>query len=327
MATKKVKVKVGVFLVMCFSLIAAAVSYISGTYSDRGVTYWLQFKDSVLGVYEGGIVQYLGVPVGKVTNISVTPSNQANIEISINPSKIQLQNGVQGQLVLYSLAAGTMAIELSGGNPADGPLPPNSQIPARPSAFASISTKVEELMDKVLSMAGMLESALVGLDEGALPATLARVDKILDEAQGLAGEVKSTLSSARGTLDTVQGKIDPVTDEVMALSQNIRKTSDEAGAFLSVAREKASQLDVKELGGKVDTVLEQIAALTMQLNGSVAKLDSSSATMLHEADNIEYSFRNTLTTTAETLLELEALVSQLKQDPSSLLRGKAKIKE
>lgn len=327
MATKKVKAKVGVFLVMCFSLIAAALSYISGTYSDRGVTYWLEFKDSVLGVYEGGIVQYLGVPVGKVTNISVTPSNQAHIEISINPAKVQLHQGVQAQLVLYSLAAGTMAIELSGGNPADGPLPPRSQIPARPSAFASISTKVEEMMDDVSVIVAKIEEGLSGMEPGAITNILGRVDKILADAEGLSGDLKLTLASARGTMDNVNGRIEPVTDEVMALSQNIRKTSDEAGAFLAVAREKTSQLDVKELGSKLDTVLAQIATLTTQLNGSVAKLDTSSATMLHEADNIEYSFRNTLSTTAETLLELEALIGQLKQDPSSIVRGKAKIKE
>jgi phospholipid/cholesterol/gamma-HCH transport system substrate-binding protein len=327
MATKKVKAKVGVFLVMCFSLIAASVSYISGTYTERGAPYWLEFKDSVLGVYEGGIVQYLGVPVGKVTNISVTATNQAHIEIAIYPAKIKLHQGVQAQLVLYSLAAGTMAIELSGGNPEDGPLPPGSQIPARPSAFASISTKVEELMDDVSVIVGKLETGLSGMEPGALTNILARVDTILAEAEGLATEAKSTLAAARGTMETLESKIDPVTDEVMALSQNIRTTSDEAGAFLSVAREKTEQLDVKALGSKLDTVLEQIATLTMQLNGSVAKLDSSSATMLHEADNIEYSFRNTLTTTADTLLELEALITQLKQDPSSLVRGKAKIKE
>jgi hypothetical protein len=94
-----------------------------------------------------------------------------------------------------------------------------------------------------------------------------------------------------------------------------------------VAREKTAQLDVQALGAKLDTVLEQLAQLTVQLNSSVANLDSSSATMLHEADNIEFSFRNTLSTTAETLLELESLISQLKQDPSSLVRGKARIKE
>ncbi len=327
MATKQVKVKVGVFLVMCLSLIAAALAYISGTYNEQGISYWLEFKDSVFGVYEGGIVQYLGVPVGKITDISVTPANQAHIEISINPEKVLLHRGVEGQLVIYSLAAGTMAIELSGGLPADGPLPPNSQIPARPSAFASISTKVDDLFDDLSGITTMLQSALAGLEDGALTDTLARVDTLLVETKDMVVEAKLTMETAKGTLLTLEGKITPVTDEVMALSQNIRSTSDEAGAFLSVARVKTEELDVKALGGKLDTVLEQIATLTMQLNGSVAKLDSSSATMLHEADNIEYSFRSTLTTTAETLLELEALIAQLKQDPSSLVRGKAKIKE
>lgn len=327
MATRKVKAKVGAFLIMCLSIIAAALSYLSGVYTEQGIGYWLEFKDSVLGVYEGGIVQYLGVPVGKVTNISVTNTNHANIEIVINPDKIQLHRGVQGQLVLYSLAAGTMAIELSGGDPAQGPLPPNSQIPARPSAFASISTKVEELMDDVSVIVGKIEEGMSGMEPGALTQILKRVDTILAEAEGLGTEVKATLESARGTIDSLEGKIEPVTDEVMALSRNIRATSDRAGAFLDVAREKAESVDVGQLASKVDTVLEQIALLTVQLNSSIAKLDSSSAAMLHEADNIEYSFRNTLITTGETLLELEALIGQLKQDPSSLVRGKAKIKE
>jgi len=327
MATKKIKVKVGVFLVMCFSLIAAALAYISGTYNDRGMPYWLEFEDSVLGVYEGGIVQYLGVPVGKVTNISVTPSNMAHIDIAIDPTKIKLHGGVQGQLVMYSLAAGTMAIELSGGVPEQGPLPPGSQIPARPSAFTSISTKVEELMEDVSVIVGKVEEGLSGMEPGALNNILLRVDTILADAEGLAGEAKSTLEAARGTMETLEGKIEPVTDEVIALSQNIQATSTEAGAFLSVAREKTAQLDVQTLSAKLDTVLDQLATLTVQLNSSVANLDSSSATMLHEADNIEFSFRNTLNTTAETLLELEALISQLKQDPSSLLRGKARVKE
>lgn len=327
MATKKVKIKVGVFLILCFSLIAVSVAYISGAYTVEGVPYWLEFEDSVLGVYEGGIVQYLGVPVGKVSNIAVTSSNRAHIDILIDPDKIELQRGVRAQLVLYSLAAGTMAIELSGGDAEKGPLPENSQIPTRPSAFSAISTKVEELMDDASIIVGKLEEGLRGLEPGEFTDMIGRVNSIIEDVEVMAEDFKTTVKSANSAIAKVEGKIDPVTDEVMALSKDLRATSAEAGDFLRIARSKAEELDVQQLGGRMDEVLGQITELTVQLKASVENLDESSATMLHEADNIEYSLRTTLQSTSDTLSALESLLTQLKQDPSALVRGKARIKD
>jgi len=326
-ATKKVKIKVGVFLISCLSLIAVAVAYLSGTYRPDGIPYWLEFEDSVLGVYEGGIVQYLGVPVGKVTNISVTPSNRAHIEILLNRDKIELQRGVQAQLVLYSLAAGTMAIELSGGDPASGALPPNSQIPARASAFASISTKVEELVDDAATIVSRFEEGLRGMDPGWLGEMIESAKSAIQQVESLTVEFTATIESTNGTIRKIEGKIDPLADEVIALSKDLRTTSEDASEFLRVATSKASELDVKGLGSKIDNIMEEITTLTVQLRSSVENLDESSATMLHEADNIEFSLRTTLESTSETLMTLESLLGQLKEDPSSLVRGKGKIKE
>lgn len=327
MATRKVKTKVGIFLLACFGLIGTSVAYISGTYRPEGVPYWLEFEDSVLGVYEGGIVQYLGVPVGKVTNISVTPTNRAHIEISINRDKIELQRGVEAQLVLYSLAAGTMAIELSGGKAADGPLPPNSQIPARASAFASISTKVEELVDDAASIVGIFEEGMRDMEPGWLAEMIESAKAAIEQVESLTVEFTATIKTTNGTIQKIEGKIDPLTDEVIALSQDLRATSEDASEFLRVATAKAGDLDVKGLGGKIDQIMEEITGLTVQLRSSVENLDESSASMLHEADNIEYSLRTTLQSTSETLITLESLLNQLKEDPSSLVRGRGKVKE
>jgi phospholipid/cholesterol/gamma-HCH transport system substrate-binding protein len=326
-ATKKVKIKVGLFLLVCFSLIGAAVAYISGAYASQGVSYWLEFTDSVFGVYEGGVVQYLGVPVGKVSNISVTPSNAAHIEILIDPAKIELQRGVEGQLVLYSLAAGTMAIELSGGNPAEGPLPPDSQIPARPSAFAAISTKLEEVVNTVLSLLEKVEEGMEGLEEGTFTEMIKSAKNSLAEVETLTKELTETVETTNSVIAKVDEKVEPVTEEILALSKNLRATSEDAGEFLRVATSKAEALDVKSLGSKVDQVLQEISGLTVQLQSSVQNLDESSASMLFQADNVEFTLRTTLQNTSDTLLTLESLLTQVKQDPSSLVRGKGKVKE
>lgn len=327
MATKKVKAKVGVFLTICLAIMVTGIVYISGLYNDTGMHFWLEFEDSVLGVYEGGIVQYLGVPVGKVSDISVTPTNRAHIEITINPEKVTLHRGVEAQLVLYSLAAGTMAIELSGGEPADGPLPANSEIPARASAFAAISTKVEELMDDASSIIDKVNVGLSGMESGDLAKIVDRAQNVMEEIEGLLSETRNTMGTTRELIAKVEDRIDPVLDEVVALSSELRSTSGDASDFLKVATKKAEALDVEGIGGQVDDVLTQITQLAMQLNKSVDTLDNSSVTMLHKADNLEFTFRSTLLETTDTLLALESLVKQLKENPSSLLRGKGRIKE
>lgn len=327
MATKKVKAKVGVFLTGCLALMVWAVLYISGLYGSLGDTFWLEFEDSVLGVYEGGIVQYLGVPVGKVSDISVTANNRAHIEIVIDPTKITLHHGVEAQLVLYSLAAGTMAIELSGGSREQGPLAPNSEIPARPSAFAAISTKVEELMDDATSIIDTVNDGLTGMETGDLATIVSRAMAVLEDVETLMEETRETMVTTREVIAKVEERIDPVVDEVLALGADLRETSDDASAFLQVATEKAEALDIEKMGGQVDSVMAEITSLAARLNESVSTLDSSSVTMLHKADNIEFTFRSTLLETTDTLLALEALVKQLKENPSSLVRGKGRIKD
>lgn len=108
---------------------AAVVVVLRGYYDDKGVTYAIEFEESISGLYEGGIVTYLGVPVGKVRDIFVTEANKPHVNIVIDPLKVQLFEGVEAQLVIYSFAAGTMAISLEGGHPISGNLPPREPHP------------------------------------------------------------------------------------------------------------------------------------------------------------------------------------------------------
>jgi len=327
LATKKVKVKVGIFLTGCIALMVVATLYISGLYGNVGDTFWLEFEDSVLGVYEGGIVQYLGVPVGRVSDISVTENSRAHIEIAIDPTKVTLHRGVEARLVLYSIAAGTMAIELSGGDSSAGPLPPNSQIPARASAFATISTKVEDLMDDASSIVDMLNQGLSGMESGDLAKIITQARDVMANLESLLVETRGTMEATREAIAKVDARIDPMVEEVLALGAELRGTSQEAGAFLQVATRKTEELDVAGLGGHLDTVLTEVAGLAARLGESVGALDAASISMLHKADNIEFTFRSTLLETTDTLLALEALVKQLKENPSSLVRGKGRVIE
>ena len=185
MATRVQKVKVGVFLIVSAGLITVALAVISGFYRPAGITYWIEFDESVLGLYEGGTVEYLGVPVGKVRQIYVTPENRAHVVINIDPETVTLNKGVEAQLVIYSLAAGTMALSLTGGDPDKGPLPPGSEIPAKPSTITAVSGHVEVLMEDLTTIADAVRNGLEGLEEGQLSKMVNDVGRLIEDGRDM----------------------------------------------------------------------------------------------------------------------------------------------
>ena len=153
MATRSQKTKVGIFMIGAILLFALSLFFVSGYYGDGGHHYSMQFENTILGLYEGAIVEYLGVTVGKVRNIKVLEDNNLPIvEIALDPAKVTLYKGVEAKLSLYSMAAGTMAISLTGGDPEQGELRPGSRIPTAPSAITAISTQVIDMMDQMMCL-------------------------------------------------------------------------------------------------------------------------------------------------------------------------------
>ena len=65
MATRRQRVEVAVFLLVCAGIMGGLLYLVAGL-NDSGVEYSVVFDESISGLYEGAFVQYLGVPVGKV---------------------------------------------------------------------------------------------------------------------------------------------------------------------------------------------------------------------------------------------------------------------
>ncbi len=53
MATRKQKFQVFVFLIVCLALVGLIIYIVSGMYSTTKLKYWVEFDESVLGIYEG----------------------------------------------------------------------------------------------------------------------------------------------------------------------------------------------------------------------------------------------------------------------------------
>lgn len=322
MATRQQKFKVGLFLVVCFAAMVGATVYLSGFYEEQGLPYWIVFDESVLGLYEGGLVEYLGVDIGNVENIEVTQNNQVRVDIIVDPREAQLRRGVEGQLVIYSLAAGTMAISLSGGEGGQ-PLPPNSQIPTKPSMFSAVSGSADRILTDFTQIAGQIKAGLAGLEEGELTDVVTRVNTLLGEGEAFIADGRELVTETKTTVVEVRGRAGGLMDEVEGLARELRSVSKNVDTLVVAANEKLTELEVAETQAEVRQVLVNMAELSSRLNDAMAKFDELTASMLHESDNVEHSLQKVAREFADALDAVRDLVIQVKNDPGALLRGSA----
>lgn len=327
MATRKQKMKVGVFLVVCFGLIGGGLAYLSGLYEEPGEVYYVEFKESILGLYQGGIVEYLGVTVGSINDINVSPDGVARVELLIDPSEITLHEGVQAQLVLYSFAAGTMAISLSGGDVALPPIKPGSEIPTKKSTITAVSGEIEDLMVNLNDISEAIRSGMQDMGEGDLTAIVKKVNTLLDDAQVVLEDGRVLITETTDTITTVRDRSDEVIDQFLSLSEDVKELSAEVTELVKTSNEKLEAFDVAQTQESLNRALSNIADISERLNKSMEKFDDITANVMHEADNLEHSMRTSLKEVSESFEAVQLFLEELRQDPSALVRGKGVLKE
>ena len=346
MATRVQKIKVGVFLAVCIALIVVGVAVLQGYSHGNLVHYEIEFEESVLGLYVGGYVMYLGVPVGKVKDISVTEDNLAHVDIEINADKVTLHEGVKGQLVLYSLATGALSISLSGGDPGNPVLAPGSKIPTELSLLESVSGVGTTLLENVNAVTDMLRSSLEGMESGELARIIEDAAEMSENLraslEGLEpGQLNRIIDSAEETTERLRASLDGlesgelarIIENTAAISDRLRvsledmepgelaRTIESTNALLQTLNEKLEPVDVAQLVTNLNGVLTNTDMLLGNLKEMAQSMNNATETVLYDVDDMNYKLRETLTTVNQALEAVRELVMYLQEDPSALIRG------
>lgn len=327
MATRKQKIKVSIFLLICIGTMVVGTVVIAGIYQKPGVSYWLEFNESVLGLYEGGMVEYMGVPVGKIREIYVTHNQRAHVEIVIDPDKVTLREGTEGRLVIYSIAAGTMSISLSGGNPEGNLLEEFGQIPTTPSTIEAFSSQLTTILEDISEIGNSIKGQLASLDETAVSDIVHQVrdvvkrgDEFLDHTDNLVCEAKEAVKDVRKHSETLVAHIE-------ARSKNLEQLSSKIESLVDVYTKRGQELNVDLLQTQVNSLIEEIKNVVGQMDTTVANMDVVAADIVHQTSNVEYSLRGTMTDLRDALESIRVLTNQLKEDPSAIIRGRGRPRE
>lgn len=318
------KFKLGLFVTISFILICV-LFIVFGLFDfvDTKVPTVTQFQESVQGLETGALVKYRGVPIGKVSDITITTSgNLIRVDMEINLSKMrseavggikpktitqdefykymerEIKRGLRARLEFNGIS-GFKYIELDYRDLDSPPMKTLERvddgifyIPSEPSMMAGLRSGITEMIAKIASIDYKLLSEKV---EAVLDNTQALIadphlKKMLQNSERLSEQLSTTVKNLNHTL--TPAKLDMLTDKmVQSLDQ------------------------IKELTTKIDkTISDSKFAETSQAFRDAAVSFRGS----------EKSFSDTMAKFNETMDAMSELIKTLDDNPSSLIRGKRK---
>lgn len=292
METKANYVLIGAFtiLVAVFGLLFAlwAAKYSADKSFQQ---YYVIFNEPVTGLSEGGSVQYNGISVGTIEELSLNPRDPRQVRARLKlEASAPVKVDTRAKLSQAGIT-GSPFIQLTGGSPNAPRLASNDAdtipvILAEPSALQNIADTASKLV--------------------------ARLDKLMSEEN--IKHIENTLTN----LDNITAALGDETqkEELRALVRNARLASEQLNATLESAN------------GAVANIDRELPALLRKLDGTLNRLDSAAGgadAILNENRAAIQSFANDgLGQLGPTLGELRALVRDLRRVTDRLDGGPAR---
>lgn len=295
-------------MIGAFTLAAAAFMLLFGLWaakytSDKDWRYYdVIFDEAVTGLTEGGSVQYNGIGVGTVAQLSLAPDDPRKVIARVKlraatPVKVDTHAKLS-----FTGLTGTAFIQLTGGSPKAALLTaPGDAVPV-------IETEA---------------SALQNIAETANK-LVARLDKVLSDDN--INNITQTLDN----LENATGALADQREDLGALIRNARVSSEKLATTLDTTNTAIADVD-REL-------VQKLPQLIAKLDSTLNRLDSAAGNanaLLSENRGAINSFtQDGLSQLGPTLDELRALVrdlrkisSRLEDNPAGYVLGRQKPKE
>jgi phospholipid/cholesterol/gamma-HCH transport system substrate-binding protein len=295
-------------MIGAFTLAAAAFMLLFGLWaakytSDKDWRYYdVIFDEAVTGLTEGGSVQYNGIGVGTVAQLSLAPDDPRKVVARVKlraatPVKVDTHAKLS-----FTGLTGTAFIQLTGGNPK-----------------AALLTAPGDAVPVIQTEA----SALQNIAETANK-LVARLDKVLSE---------DNIHNITQTLDNIESATGALADQredLGALIRNARVSSEKLSATLDTTNTAIADVD-RELVQKLPQLIAKLDSTLNRLDSAAGNADK----LLSENRGAINSFtQDGLSQLGPTLDELRALVrdlrkisSRLEDNPAGYVLGRQKPKE
>ena len=272
---------VGVFVLGLGAALVVAVLWLAAGISNRKVydPYQAVIRESVAGLSVAAPVKYLGVDVGKVSEIGIDPQNSRQVLL-----KFLIERGTpikqDTDAVLKSQGlTGIAYVELNGGSVGSPPLLATNEVPvpvirSKPSLSARLEDVLTTVLANVNRTTANVDAVFDADNRAALKHALADIAGLahtLSEQRtalgaGIVDAARTAKNTARAT-DQLEPAIERVVasaDALGAMAHSVGRTSDGAGQAVDAAASGVQQMRTETLP-ELERLLVELDALAASM--------------------------------------------------------------
>lgn len=284
-------------LIGAFTLATAAFLLLFGLWaakysSDKDWRYYdVIFDEAVTGLTEGGSVQYNGISVGTVADLSLAPDDPrkvvAHVKLRANtPVKIDTRAKLS-----FTGLTGTAFIQLTGGTPAAPALVAHGdEVPV----IRTEASALQNIAETANRLVARLDEVLSDENIANIHKTLAHIEKTSRALGDSSGDIGALIANARtsseklsATLDTTNNAINDVDRELVQKLPGLIAKLDSTLSRLDATAGNANAIIAENRGairgftrdglGEVGPTLDELRALVRDLRRISARLDENPA--------------------------------------------------
>ena len=290
---------VGIFVLGLGAALVVAVLWLAAGLNTQKKyePYQSVIKESVAGLSVAAPVKYLGVDVGKVSEIVIDPQNSRQVRV-----KFLIERGTpikqDTEAVMKSQGlTGIAYIELSGGSVGSPPLLATSDAPvplirSKPSLSARLEDVLTSVLANVNRTAANLDAVLDAGNRAALKQTLADTASLVHAlaaqqgtiSAGFADAARTAKNAARASdrLGPAIERIATSADALGKMSSDISRTSDSASRTVDTAASGVQQI-VTETLPELQRLLAELNALSASVRSLSEQTERNPSSLIRGA--------------------------------------------
>ena len=290
---------VGIFVLGLGAALVVAVLWLAAGLNTQKKyePYQSVIKESVAGLSVAVPVKYLGVDVGKVSEIAIDPQNSRQVRV-----KFLIERGTpikqDTEAVMKSQGlTGIAYIELSGGSVGSPPLLATSDVPvplirSKPSLSARLEDVLTSVLANVNRTAANLDAVLDAGNRAALKQTLADTASLVHAlaaqqgtiSAGIADGARTAKNAARASdrLGPAIERIAASADALRKMGSDISRTSDSASRTVDTAASGVQQI-VTETLPELQRLLAEMNALSASVRSLSEQTERNPSSLIRGA--------------------------------------------
>lgn len=245
---------VGAFVLLVIVMGALFVYWYSDSREHHDYTrYEIYFEGSVSGLERGAAVRFLGVDVGRVSNMRVDTRDAVRVQVIADiDSTAPISEATVAELSLQGIT-GLLYIDLirNNGSRRLSAVVPSEKYPVIRSVRSNFDVLLSSLPDLIGIVSGVAERAAMVLSDeniASVTKTLASLDKATATLPATMGEIRSLVADLRDA-----------TAEINAVAQNARSVTETAGPEVVAALKRVREVteNLATTSGRIDKLVEE----------------------------------------------------------------------